>query len=59
MIVRVIWDDGHDHGDFEYYSKFNRINAKGIKEEIKNEMFKRFSSRAFYIEIVQFYRVDD
>lgn len=59
MRVRVIYDDGHDYGEFEYFSKYDRINAKGIKEEIKDEMRKKYGKRAKYQKIKQFYRVED
>ena len=54
-----IWtDDGHDYGEFEYFSKFNRINAKGIKEEIYHELLQRYGvSRSRYIKVTDFYRV--
>ena len=42
MKVLVLWDDGHDRGEFEYFSKYNRINAKSIKEEAYYEMAKRY-----------------
>lgn len=54
MLVRVFYTNG----EFEYYSNYNRINAKGIKEEIENELYKRYSSRAKYYEIINFIRID-
>lgn len=58
MKVRVFYDDGHDNGEFEYFSRFNRINARGIKEEIHNEMLKRYGiSRVKYMKVINFYRV--
>ena len=58
MKVRVFYDDGHDNGEFEYFSKFNRINARGIKEEIHNEILQRYGiSRSKYIKVTNFYRV--
>lgn len=59
MKVRVFYDDGHDEGEFEYFSEYIRINAKGIKDEIKIEMYKRFGSSAKYKKITGFYRVED
>lgn len=56
MKVRVCYDDGRDYGDFEYFSKYNRINAKGIKEEIKREMLKRYK-KIYKIEC--FYRIEE
>ena len=58
MKVRVFYDDGHDNGEFEYFSRFNRINSRGIKEEIHNEMLKRYGiSRVKYMKVINFYRV--
>lgn len=57
MLVRVFYDDGHDYGEFEYFSKYNRINAKGIKDEIKSKMYQKYGKRARYLEITDFYRV--
>ena len=53
MKVLVIYDDGHDYGEFEYFSQFNRINAKGIKDEIRDQIASR------YIEVTDWYRIDD
>ena len=58
MKVRVFYDDGHDNGEFEYFSKFNRINSRGIKEEIHHEMLQRYGiSRVKYMKVINFYRV--
>lgn len=58
MKVRVYYDDGHDYGEFEYFSKFNRINARGIKEEIHHELLQRYGiSKSKYIKVTNFYRV--
>ncbi len=59
MRLRVIYDNGCDYGEFEYFSKYNRINAKDIKEEIKNEMQKKYGKSSYHYKIVQFYRVGD
>lgn len=56
MRVRVCYDDGINYCDFEYFSNYNRINAKGIKEEIKREMLKRYK-RIYKIDC--FYRIED
>ena len=58
MLVRVCYDNGHDGGDFEYFSKYNRINARGIKDEMSIEMCKRYGASAKYYEVTCFYRVD-
>lgn len=57
MLTRVCYDNGHEFGEFEYFSNFNRINAKGIKEEIKTEMFKKYGSQSKYIDIINIIRV--
>lgn len=58
MKVRVFYDDGHDNGEFEYFSKFNRINARGIKEEIHKEILQRYGiSRVKYMKVINFYRI--
>ncbi len=59
MRVRVFYDSGHDFGQFEYFSKYNRINAKGIKSEIKSEMRKKYGKSSYHYKIVQFHRVGD
>lgn len=57
MKVRVIYDTGCGYGKFEYYSKYNRINAKGIKDEIKYVMGQKYGMRAYHYTISQFYRI--
>ena len=59
MKVRVCYDNGHDYGEFEYFSKYNRINAKGIKEEVKSAMRQRYGKRAYNYIVTDFYRVED
>ena len=60
MKVLVNYDDGHDYGSFEYFSQFNRINAKGIKDEIRDQIVRRYGySRSRYIEVTGWYRIDD
>lgn len=56
MKVRVCYDNGHDYGEFEYFSKYDRINAKGIKDEIISEMYSKYRRK---YKIVDFYRVED
>lgn len=56
MRVRVCYDNGNDYCDFEYFSNYNRINAKGIKEEIKKEMLKRYKK---IYKIDCFYRIEN
>lgn len=59
MRVRVIYDDGCDYGEFEYFSKYDRINAKGIKDEIKSVMRRKYGKQAYHYIITDFYRVED
>lgn len=42
MAIRVFYDNGNDVCEFEYFSKFDRVNAKGIKDEIINTMYKKY-----------------
>lgn len=57
MKVRVFYDNGNDYGEFEYFSQYNRINAKGIKEEMQREMYLKYGSSVKYKKITGFYRV--
>lgn len=58
MEVKVFYDDGHDYGEFNYFSKFHRINARGIKGEIESEILARFGVLRFkVIKILHFERV--
>lgn len=41
MKVRIYYDNGIDYGELEYFSRYNRINAKGIKGEAKQELVNR------------------
>lgn len=59
MRVRVIYDNGCDYGEFEYFSKYDRINAKGIKDEIKSVMRREYGKQAYHYIITDFYRVED
>ena len=59
MRIRVFYDNGHDDGEFEYFSKYNRINAQGIKQEMKYQMILKFGSNAKYYTITDYYRVDE
>lgn len=47
-----------DRMEVEYFSKYNRINAKGIKDEVKHELSKRLGSIAKYAEVTGIYRQD-
>lgn len=57
MKVCVVWDNGHDFGEFEYFSNYSRINAKGIKEEAKLQMIQRYGYNTKNREIKNIYRV--
>ena len=54
----VIWDNGCNEGSFEYYSQYDRINAKGIKEEARHEMWKKYRNMSKTMEIVDIYKED-
>ena len=58
MLVIVIWDNGYNEGSFEYYSQYDRINAKGIKEEARHEMCKKYRNMSKTMKIVDIYRQD-
>lgn len=57
MLIRVFYDNGNDVCEFEYFSKFDRVNAKGIKDEIKNTMYRKYGKSAKYMKIVSYERV--
>ena len=38
---RAFWDDGHDKGEFEYYSS-HRNYSKGNMEDMKREYIKKY-----------------
>ena len=48
--------DLYESKEFEYFSKYDRINAKGIEDEIISEMFSKYRRK---YKIVEFYRVED
>lgn len=47
MRVRVFYTDG----EFDYFSKYNRINAKGIMDEARKEMIQRYGKNAYNYNI--------
>lgn len=57
MKVRVYYDDRIDFGEKEYHSNYFRINAKGIKEEAKQELIKHFGYKASNYKIIDLIRV--
>lgn len=59
MKVLIVFDNLQGTSqEMTYFSKFGRINAKGIKEEAKNELIKRFGKHAKDYEIINLYRED-
>ena len=58
MKVLIMGFINDDKIELEYYSKYNRINAKGIKEEAEHELFKHFGTISKYVEIIGIYRQD-
>ena len=59
MKVLVIYiNRSGDQGDFEYISKFDRINAKGIRDEARKEMFKKYGNEARHMYVEYLYRQD-
>lgn len=50
---RASYDDGHDYGEFEYYSDY-RKNSKRNYEDMVNEFQKRYGYRRFK-EIINIY----
>ena len=52
---RAFWDDGHDEGEFEYYSS-HRNNSKENLEDAYNFYFKHYG-RSHKIKITQTYLV--
>lgn len=57
MKIRIYYDTKHDFGELEYFSKYNRINAKGIKEEAKNELIKHYGKSATNYEVKDLTRI--
>ena len=58
MKVLICYDTGHDYGSFTYFSQYDRINAKGVKEEAQKELIKRKGSGARDYKITGIYRED-
>lgn len=57
MKVRILYDNLQTEIREEYYySKYSRINAKGIKEEAKNKLIERFGKHAKNYDIIKLYR---
>ena len=57
MEVLVVYDNFQsNYKEFRYISKHNRINARGIKDEARGELVKKFGARAYEYEIKQLYK---
>lgn len=57
MKVIILYDNFQsEKKEYSYYSKYNRINAKGIKEEAKQKLIQTFGNRAKNYEIIEIYR---
>lgn len=52
VVVEYVTRTGEER-EFEYFSEFDRINAKGLKEEAKNQMYKNYG---YITEIINIYR---
>ena len=48
----AIWDDGHDRGEFKYYSD-RRNNSAANRDDAKRAMIRKYGRRAKYQKIVQ------
>lgn len=60
MKVTVVYDNFQTGSrEFTYFSTFDRINAKGIKEEAKNKLISKFGSHARNYEILNLYREEE
>lgn len=56
---RGFWDDGHDTGEFEYYSD-HRNYSKQNMEDMKRTYFKKYGySKSKYIKFTFGYLLDD
>lgn len=43
-LYRAIWDDGHDYGEFEYWSSY-RNNSKQNKKDAEDKMISKYGYR--------------
>ncbi|MCI8654508.1 MAG: hypothetical protein HFJ48_01340 [Clostridia bacterium] len=58
MKVIVFFDNKVRYdNEFEYYSKYSRINAVGIFQEAKEKMIEKFGKHAENYEIIDISRV--
>lgn len=57
MEVLIVFDNLQGElKELTYYSEFNRINAKGIKEEAKQKLLNTYGYNAKNYEIKKLYR---
>lgn len=59
MLIRVFFDDNSEIVQFEYYSKYNKMNVKELEKEIRDRMYKIFGEKAKYMPIKKYERIDD
>lgn len=56
---RGFWDDGHDMGEFEYYS-IHRNYSKGNMEDMKSEYIRLYGRSAYQYKKFSFgYLLED
>lgn len=54
---RLIYDDGHDYGEIEYFSE-HRNNSKSNREDAEKALVKKFGwNRARHLTITQTFLV--
>lgn len=59
MKVLICFDNGDSYyNEVEYFSKYSRINAKGIKEEAQQTLIDKYGQHAKNYEITALYRQD-
>ena len=59
MKVLINYDNGVSYfGELEYFSKYNRINARGIKEEARRVLLNKLGNSARYYKILDLLRID-
>lgn len=59
MKVLIVYDNGINASqEIEYFSKYNRINARGIREEAKQTLINKLGWKARNYTIQAIYRND-
>ena len=56
-LYRAFWDDGHDYGDFEFYSKYRAGSKANLEDAYSTYRLKHGRSRRGAIEITGVYLV--